>query len=223
MSSSPAVESGQRLSVPRPAGEAWSARDQASPCSPTVLGLKLLPGERVIYFHKLENPGAQSNLELLGGPLVVLGMLGVMAGAGGQPDGALLGGGSLVALVGLGLLVLLFTGKGSTQAHVVTTRRVIAISGPGAQRGVSLEDAWDIEAERAGGAVGLVSTAVEPMRDSDAPTMTPAYWIGASRILMMDGAFALATPEPMVLGPFLARCLQSPGFAERCAGVPYEP
>lgn len=223
MSGSTAGKLGQRLSVSRHAPGSRSSREQASPCSPTVLGLKLLPEERVIYFHKLESTGAESIFGLLGGPLVVLGMIGVMVGASGRPDEVLLCGGSLMALVGLGLLVLLFTEKGSTRAHVVTTQRVIAISGPGAERGVSLEDAWDLRAARVGRRAGLSSVAGEASGESDAPTTSPSYWVGATRILMMDGSFELTTPEPMVLGPFLAQCLEATGFAERCAGVPYEP
>jgi hypothetical protein len=222
MNSAQPKEQAQNLPEQRQEHGEQSPREQASSGPPTVLGLKLVPGERVIYFHKLDHPGSQLILGLLGVPCALLGILGVMAGASGTVDGGLIGGGALTALVGLGLIfVAALSGRGSTSAHVVTTQRVIAISGPGARRGVSLEDVWDLRAERQGGS--LLRMAVEALHDSDSPTMAPSYWNGATSILMMDGGFALRTPEPTVLGPFLARCLQMPGFADRCAGVPYEP
>jgi hypothetical protein len=197
---------------------------QALNRSPTVLGLKLLPGERVIYFRKLDGSPPSVILGLFGLALLLMGLVGVRAAVGHDGvDGGMLVGSLLMALVGLGLVVVSVAAarRTSSQAQVVTTQRLIEISGPAARRGVSLDDVWDLRTQREN--AHLLTMAASALSDPETSTMAPSYWSGATRILMMDGGFSPRSPEPEVLGPFLARCVQVSGFVERCAEVHYEP
>jgi hypothetical protein len=218
------VKPDQAPPEPRQEDGGLSPQKQPLKGSSTVLGLKLLPGERVIYFRKIDGSPTLVILGLFGLALLLMGLVGVRAAVGHDGvDAGMLVGSLVMALVGLGLVVVAVAGarRTSSQAQVVTTLRLIEVSGPGARRGVSLDDVWDLRAQREN--AHLLTMAASALSDTETSTMAPSYWSGATRILMMDGGFSLRSPEPEVLGPFLARCVQVSGFVDRCAEVHYEP
>jgi hypothetical protein len=194
---------GQQGMVP-----AWpNAQMQPAGGPPTVLGVQLQPGERVIYFHK---PSYTADK-------IVLWVVGVL---------------TLIVIVGIIFIVMavLFDSR-NPRAQIVTNMRVIEIDGKGVPSWFPLADAADLEAKRQGGAAfggGLVGAAISAIANSMAdktPKFETSYWKRTIAILVLgrSGArFELKTRQPLVLGPLLARCILQPGSAEQAPGAPYE-
>lgn len=194
----------------------------------TVLGAPLEPGERVIYFHKASYVAAQMICALVG---------------------ALLLGMAIDAAVSFGVWMLLLTPFGAAflvgavfykrlmpRGQVVTDRRVIQIDREGVAAWLRLGDAVDLVAVRqesggpAAGVVGaLVGAALSAVLNHMARKHSkaePGYWKRAMAISLVSRSgqrFTIPARKPQELGPFLARCVQEPGAAERAPAVPFEP
>jgi hypothetical protein len=188
------------------------AQMQAASGPPTVCGVQLQPGERVIYFHKPSYTGDK----------VAMWILGVLF---------------LVAIIGLLFIYLaVTTEQRNPKAQIITNQRVIEVSGKGVPSWFPFADAMDITAERqkntnvGGGLLGMaIGAAVSAIANSMAENkskMEASYWRRtiAINILGRSGArFRMQTRQPLVVGPFLARCVLEPGSSEMAAPVPYEP
>ncbi len=177
---------------------------------PTVLGVPLQPGERVVYYYK---PSYTVNK-------VVFWILGVI---------------TLFILIGIGFIIYaLVMDRFRPRAQVVTTQRVIEISGKGVPNWIPLTEAVDVTPVRqqggygGGGLIGaLVSAAVVAVVNSMAEKnskMTPDYWKRTLHIVVVGRSqkLKIATKEPRTLGPLLARAIFEPGSAERAPGVTYD-
>jgi hypothetical protein len=185
---------------------------QAASGPPTVCGVQLQPGERVIYFHKPSYTGDK----------VAMWILGVLF---------------LVAIIGLLFIYLaVTTEQRNPKAQIITNQRVIEVSGKGIPSWFPFADAMDVTAERqkntnvGGGLLGMaIGAAVSAIANSMAENkskMEAKYWRRtiAINILGRSGArFRMQTRQPLVVGPFLARCVLEPGSSEMAAPVPYEP
>lgn len=187
---------------------------------PTVVGVALVPGERVIYFHRESYRDDRQLLLIIGIGAAVAGSLGSLLTIGSTDrDGSMAfwivaAGGLAMSLWGL------LYGRGRTMAAAVTTLRVIGIRPGGAprvialerlsgvQRGSDLPEEVEISAALAG----------QPM----VPTES-FYWGGVGSLILVGGGFELHTQRAALLGPLLTRCLHEPGFIDRCQDVPYEP
>jgi hypothetical protein len=193
--------------APWPGGGAM----QATSGPPTVCGVQLQPGERVIYFHKPSYTGDK----------VAMWILGVMF---------------LIVVVGLVFIYLAVTTESrNPKAQIITNQRVIEVSGKGVPSWFPFNDAMDVTAERqkntnvGGGLLGMaIGAAVSAIANSMAENkskMEPKYWRRtiAINVLGRSGArFRMQTRQPLVVGPFLARCVLEPGSSEMAAPVPYE-
>jgi hypothetical protein len=179
--------------------------------APTVLGVPLQPGERVVYFYK---PSYTVDK-------VVYWILGVLL---------------LVCLIGILFIVLaMLVDSRNPRAQIVTTLRVIEINGKGVPNWVALSDATDLTAERqrsnagGGGLIGLaISAAVNAVANSMAEKnskMTPSYWKRtiAIHVVGRTQRMKMMTRQPLQLGPLLARCIFEPGAAHRAPAVAYDP
>jgi hypothetical protein len=208
----------QPYGAPAAAAAPWGggAAMQASNGPPTVCGVQILPAERVIYFHKPTYTADKVAMWICGVILLP------------------------VFLIGLIFIYLALTvEKRNPLAQIITNQRVIEVSGKGVPSWFPLSDALDVTAERqrnaayagrGGGLLGvLIVAAVSAIANKIAEgkaKMDPSYWrrTVAINILGRSGArFRLATRQPQVIGPFLARCVLEPGSAEMAAPVPYEP
>jgi hypothetical protein len=185
----------------------WSSQQALAGAPPTVLGVQLQPGERVIYVHE---PSYTVDK-------VVFWVLGLL---------------TLIVIVGLVFILLaVFHEKWNPRAQIVTTQRVIEINGKGEPSFFPLYEIADLTAERAntGGGGGLIGMAVMAVMNSLAnnkPKLEAAYWKRAQAIVFVgkSGArFKIKTREPIVLGPFVAHCVLHPGSAEAAPSVPYQP
>jgi hypothetical protein len=174
--------------------------------APTVLGVQLLPGERVIYYHE-PNYTVEK---------VVLWVFGVLF---------------LVVIIGLIFIIMvLLHDRWNPKAQIVTNQRVIEISGKGVPSWFPLGEACDLNAERqnTGGGGGLIGMAVVAVVNSLADNkskMETSYWKRTQAIIVIGRSgsrFKMKTREPLVLGPFLARVVLMPGSAEQCPSVPYQ-
>lgn len=198
-----------------PAGAApWPQGGQMQSASgpPTVCGVQLQPGERVIYFYKPSYTGDK----------VAMWILGVMF---------------LVVIIGLIFIYLaVTTEQRNPKAQIITNQRVIEVSGKNVPSWFPFSDAMDVTAERqkntnvGGGLLGMaIGAAVSAIANSMAENkskMEPKYWARtiAINVLGRSGArFRMQTRQPQVVGPFLARCILEPGSSEMAAPVPYEP
>ncbi|MEO7327294.1 MAG: hypothetical protein ABI193_01865 [Minicystis sp.] len=180
--------------------------------APTVMGVQLAPGERVIYFHK---PNYQTDK-------IVLWVFGVLF---------------LIVLIGIIFIILaVLHDSRNPRAQIVTTQRVIEISGKGVPSWIPIADAVDVDAERqqatngGGGLIGLaIGAAITAVANSIAnkkSKMEPNFWKRTIAILVMGRSgqrFRMQTRQPLVLGPFVARCVLEPGSSEMAASIPYEP
>jgi hypothetical protein len=199
--------------APQAVNPAWpNAGMQASSGPPTVLGVQLQPGERVIYFHKPSYTADKIGLWVAG---VLM----------------------LIIVIGIIFIVLaLLVDSRNPRAQIVTNLRVIEISGKGVPSWFPLGDAADLEAKRQSGGYygggligGLIGGAISAIANSMAdknPKLETSYWKRTLAILVIgrSGArFEMKTREPLVLGPFLARCILQPGSAEQVGTVAYEP
>jgi hypothetical protein len=177
---------------------------------PTVLGVPLNPGERVIYYFK---PSYTVDK-------VVFWILGVML---------------LFILVGLVFIYLALTHETrNPKAQIVTNHRVIEISGKGVPSFIPLNDIADLTPERqkaqagGGGLLGLaISAAVNAVANNMAEKnskMTPDFWKRtiAIQIVGRTQRLRIATREPLKLGPLLARAVWEPGSADHVQAVPYD-
>ncbi len=177
---------------------------------PTVLGVPLQPGERVLYYFKPSYTAEKIVYWILGVVLVFI-------------------------LVGIVFIVLaLMMDSRKPRAQIVTNQRVIEISGKGVPTWIPLADAVDLTAERqksnagGGGLLGYaISAAVNAVANSLAEKnskMDPTYWKRtiAIHVVGRAGRLRVATKEPLKLGPLLARAIFEPGSADRAPGVPYE-
>ena len=193
--------------APWPGGGAM----QATSGPPTVCGVQLQPGERVIYFHKPSYTGDK----------VAMWILGVLF---------------LVFIIGLVFIYLAVTTESrNPKAQIITNQRVIEVSGKGVPSWFPFSDAMDVTAERqkntnvGGGLLGMaIGAAVSAIANSMAENkskMEAKYWRRtiAINVLGRSGArFRMQTRQPLVVGPFLARCVLEPGSSEMAAPVPYE-
>ncbi|MFS8069966.1 MAG: hypothetical protein ACMG6S_26680 [Byssovorax sp.] len=179
---------------------------------PTVCGVQLQPGERVIYFYKPSYTGDK----------VAMWILGVLF---------------LIVIIGLIFIYLAVTTESrNPKAQIITNQRVIEVSGKNVPSWFPFADAMDVTAERqknanvGGGLLGMaIGAAVSAIANSMAENkskMEASYWKRtiAINVLGRSGArFRLQTRQPLVVGPFLARCILEPGSSEMAAPVPYEP
>ncbi len=174
----------------------------------SVLGVPLQPGERVIYFYKPSYTGDK----------IVLWIVCAL---------------TFWFLLGFIFLYMAITFDAKNpKAQVVTNMRVMEISGKGVPMWMALAEAVDLEPERqkvqgGGGLLGaLVSAAATAIADSIAnkkSKMEPKYWTRgiAVNIQNRNGQkFRIQTRQPLVIGPFLARCILEPGAAQMAPGVP---
>lgn len=177
----------------------------------TVLGVPLQPGERVIYYFKPSYTGDKVALWILFGFTFWI-------------------------LIGFIFLYMVLTfDKKNPKAQIVTNMRVIEVSGLGVPTWTMLGDAVDLEPERqqvqgGGGLVGaLVSAAATAIADGIAnkkSKMEQKYWVRTIAINIQDRSgqkFRIQTKQPLVLGPFLARCILEPGAAQMAPAVPADP
>ena len=188
------------------------AMQQATSGPPTVCGVQLQPGERVIYFYKPSYTGDK----------VAMWILGVVF---------------LVVIIGLIFIYLAVTTEArNPKAQIITNQRVIEVSGKNVPSWFPFADAMDVTAERqknanvGGGLIGMaIGAAVSAIANSMAENkskMEASYWKRtiAINVLGRSGArFRMQTRQPLVVGPFLARCILEPGSSEMAAPVPYEP
>jgi hypothetical protein len=177
----------------------------------SVMGIPLQPGERVIYFYKPSYTGDKIAL------WVVFAL-------------------TFWFLLGFIFLYQVLTfDKKNPKAQVITNMRVMEISGTGVPTWMALAEAVDLEPERqkvqgGGGLVGaLVSAAATAVADSLAnkkSKMDPKYWTRgiAVKVQNRNGQkFRISTRQPLVIGPFLARCILEPGAAQMAPAVPADP
>jgi len=178
--------------------------------APTVMGIPLQPGERVVYFFK---PSYTADK-------VAMWIVGVL---------------TIVVLIGIVFIVLALTVESrNPRAQIVTNMRVIEISGKGVPTWIPLSDVMDLTPERqkantgGGGLLGLaISAAVNAVANSMAEKnskMDPTYWKRTIGINVIGRAnrIKVATREPLKLGPFLAHCVFEPGSADRAPTVNYD-
>jgi hypothetical protein len=184
---------------------------QAFNGAPTVCGVQLQPGERVIYFYKPSYNGDK----------IAMWVLGVLF---------------LVVIIGLLFIYLAVTmEQRNPKAQIVTNQRVIEVSGKGVPSWFPFADAMDITAERqkntnvGGGLLGMaIGAAVSAIANSMAENkskMEASYWkrtIAINILGRSGGRFRMQSRQPLVVGPFLARCVLEPGSSEVAAPVPYE-
>jgi len=177
----------------------------------SVLGVPLQPGEQVIYFYK---PSYTADK-------VVLWICGVLF---------------LIVLIGIIFIILaLIHDSRNPKAQIVTNMRIMEISGKGVPTWMALQEAVDLDPERqkvqgGGGLVGaLVSAAATAIADSMAnkkSKMDPKYWARTIAINIQNRngqKFRIQSRQPLVLGPFLARCILEPGAAQMAPPVPADP
>jgi hypothetical protein len=178
---------------------------------PTVMGVPLQPGERVVYFYK---PNYTVDK-------VVFWVVGIL---------------TVWMLIGIIFIVLaLIHDSRNPRAQIVTTMRVIEVSGKGVPTWMPFNDAMDLTAERQKGGYGgggllgaAISAAVTAVANSMAEKnskMDPNYWkrtIAIDVIGRSGQRVRVQTREPLKLGPFLARCIFEPGSADRATPVPYD-
>jgi hypothetical protein len=177
---------------------------------PTVMGVQLQPGERVVYFYK---PSYTADK-------VAFWIVGIL---------------TVIVLIGIVFIVLaLLHDSRNPKAQIVTNMRVIEVSGKGVPNWIPLADAVDLTPQRqqgnyaAGGLVGaLVSAAVTAVANSMAEKnskMDPSYWKRtiAIEIIGRSQRMKIATRQPLQLGPFLARCIFEQGSADRAPSVAYD-
>ena len=188
------------------------AMQQASNGPTTVCGVQLQPGERVIYFYKPSYTGDK----------IAMWIVGVLF---------------LVVLIGLIFIYLaVTTEQRNPRAQIITNQRVIEVSGKGVPSWFPFSDAMDVTAERqkntnvGGGLLGMaIGAAVSAIANNMAENkskMEASFWKRtiAINILGRSGArFRMQSRQPLVVGPFLARCVLEPGSSEMAAPVPYEP
>jgi hypothetical protein len=195
---------------PAPMGWPGGAQPAVAGGPPTVLGVPLNPGERVIYYFK---PSYTADK-------VVYWILGILL---------------LWILVGVVFIVLaLLVDSRNPKAQIITNHRVIEISGKGVPSFIPLNDIADLVPERqkaqagGGGLIGLaISAAVNAVANNAAEKnskMHPDYWkrtIGI-QIVGRSQRLHLATREPLRLGPLLARAVWEPGSADHASPVGYD-
>lgn len=172
---------------------------------PSVLGVPLEPGERVIYFHKPTYTGDRVGMIIVG---VLL----------------------LFIVVGIGFLIYgIWMPKWVPRGQVVTTRRVINVDKNGFPMSIPLIDIMDVEAKRqnagGGGLVGLAVRAIANSIANKQAKFDSSYWARTMWIVVISrmGQFKLPTKEPQTLGPILARLIAAAGNAENWPSVPYLP
>ncbi|MEZ4308303.1 MAG: hypothetical protein R3F14_09690 [Polyangiaceae bacterium] len=139
-------------------------------------------------------------------------------------------------LIGIIFIILaLIHDSRNPKAQIITNMRVMEVSGKGVPTWINLQDAVDVEPERqkvqgGGGLVGaLVSAAATAIADGMAnkrSKMEPKYWtrgIAANIITRSGQKFRIQTRQPLVFGPFLARCILEPGACQMAPAVPADP
>jgi hypothetical protein len=204
---------GQALVPQGGAPMGWPAQGQGQGLAagaPSVLGVPLQPGERVVYFYKPTYTGDK----------IALWVVGVL---------------TVWMLIGIIFIVLAVTfDSRNPKAQVVTNMRVIEINGKGIPTWIPLGDAVDLTAERqkgnaaGGGLIGLaISAAVSAVANSMAEKnskMDPSYWKRtiAIHVVGRTQRIKVTTREPLRLGPLLARCVFEPGSADRAPTAAYD-
>jgi hypothetical protein len=202
----------QPYGAPQAPAGAWPAQGMAPANGPpTVMGVQLQPGERVIYFYK---PSYTVDK-------VMLWIFGVLF---------------LIVLIGIIFIILaLLHDSRNPKAQIVTNQRAIEISGKGVPSWFPLADAADINAERQrnsnvgggllGAAIGAAVSAIANSMADKKSKMEQSYWRRTIAIILLGRSgqrFRMQTRQPLMLGPFLARCVLEPGSSEMAAPVPYE-
>jgi hypothetical protein len=177
----------------------------------SVLGVPLQPGERAIYYFKPSYTGDKIAL------WVVFAL-------------------TFWFLIGFIFLYMVLTfDKKNPKAQVVTNMRVIEISGAGVPTWMTLAEAVDLDPERqkvqgGGGLLGAVisaaATAIADGMANKKSKMDPKYWTRGIAVNIQSRSgqkFRIQTRQPLVIGPFLARCIFEPGAAQMAPGVPTDP
>jgi hypothetical protein len=139
---------------------------------PTVMGVPLEPGERVIWFRKHDY-----TMEMIVFLVV----------------GALL----LIVLIGVIFIVLGLTASSrNPRAHILTNRRLIWVSGKGQVQQFYLNQIANIEAERQrssggggliGAAIGAAVTAAQNHFANQNHKMDPSYWRRTNALTLFFG------------------------------------
>lgn len=174
----------------------------------SALGVPLEPGERVVYYQRPNYRAEKTRL-------VVIGLL--------------------TLIVGVGVLFLalaLFYDRLNPRAQIVTDRRVIVVDGAGRAKSTALADIADVEAFRQntrygassllGVAVGAAAAAIANRRANQHDKRSLEYWAHTVVVVAVvrDGRrVGIRTRDGLTLGPLLARCVLSPGFAAQLPGV----
>jgi len=179
--------------------------------APTVMGVPLQPGERVVYFFKPSYTGDK----------IAFWIVGILL---------------LWILVGIVFIVLaLMVDSRNPRAQIVTNMRVIEISGKGVLTWIPLADVVDLTAERQkgnyggggllGAAIGAAVRAVQNSLAEKNSKMDPTYWKRtiAIQVVGRTQRIKVKTRQPLKLGPLLARCIFEPGSADRAPVVAYNP
>ena len=172
---------GMAAAYPAPAGPAGP---------PTVMGIALEPGERVLWFRDYDYKSQKIMLIIFGVLLFVI-------------------------IIGIILLILGLTIEGrSPKAHVVTNRRFIYITGKGAVQMFPLAYVVDVEPVRQevhthgggllGAAISVAASAVVNSMANNKAKIDPSYWKRtiAIKLTMGDGA----KPQIPIAQPHGAEC-----------------
>lgn len=177
----------------------------------SVLGVPLQAGERVIYYFKPSYTGDKIALWILFAFTFWI-------------------------LIGFIFLYMVLTfDKKNPKAQIITNMRVIEIAGTGVPTWMTLAEAVDLEPERqkvqgGGGLLGAVisaaATAIADGMANKKSKMDPKYWTRGIAVNIQSRSgqkFRITTRQPLVIGPFLARCIFEPGAAQMAPGVPADP
>jgi len=177
----------------------------------SVLGVPLQPGERVIYYFKPSYTGDKIGL------WIVFAL-------------------TFWFLIGFIFLYMVLTfDKKNPKAQIITNMRVIEVAGTGVPTWMTLAEAVDVEPERqkvqgGGGLLGAVisaaATAIADGMANKKSKMDAKYWTRGIAVNIQSRSgqkFRIQTRQPLVIGPFLARCVFEPGAAQMAPGVPADP
>ena len=183
----------------------------------TVMGVPLQPDERVIYFSRPRYTGLK----------VLLWVAGIL---------------TLVVLIGIVFIVMaLLIDSRLVRAQVLTTRRVIEISGKGVPTILALSDVTHVRAARQQSAesstesiaelalnrVVLTAAIERANREAALHELTdPSYWKDSIGIELVAENQRMQLGGPLSvrleLGPLLARAVTERGSAEAAPSVPFE-
>jgi hypothetical protein len=205
----PGMPGGQMM-APQPGQMAPGQMAGAAPGGPSVMGVPLQQGERVVYFYKPS----------YGTEKIVNWILFVF---------------TFWILIGFYFLYLALTlEKKSPKAQIVTTNRVIVVPGEGEAISYSLQNVADVEPERqksnagGGGLLGAaISAGVSAVQNSMADKQSKVerkYWKRSIAVFLIDQGgmkHKVVSKDAVNLGMFLANGMVSGGF-NQAPDVPFE-